>query len=91
MDIQNFETGSLVWIRNLDMLFEAARALAAARGREYATPDDVTTIAPAVLSHRLVLTADARVNNVGKEEVVTDLLDELPVPTVDYQPARTPV
>ena len=77
--------------RGTQRLFEAARALAAARGREYATPDDVTTIAPAVLSHRLVLTADARVNNVGKEEVVADLLDELPVPTVDYQPARTPV
>ncbi|WP_254820911.1 MULTISPECIES: AAA family ATPase [Haloglomus] len=74
--------------RGTQRLFEAARSLAAIRGRGYATPDDVTTIAPSVLSHRLVLTADARVNNVGKDEVVRDLLNDLPVPTVDYETAR---
>jgi hypothetical protein len=30
-----------------------------------------------------VLTADARVNDVARESVVEDVLDEVPVPTVD--------
>jgi MoxR-like ATPase len=74
--------------RGTQRLFEATRSLAAIQGREYATPDDVRAIVPEVLAHRLVLTADARVNSVEKEEVVRDILDDLPVPTVDYQTAR---
>jgi MoxR-like ATPase len=35
-------------------LVRAAQALAAARGREYATPDDVNTVAVPVMSHRLI-------------------------------------
>jgi MoxR-like ATPase len=73
--------------RGTQRLFEATRALAAARGRDYATPDDVKDLAPSVLSHRLVLTADARVNSVEKREVIAALLSELPVPTVDYRTA----
>jgi len=37
------------------MLFRAAKALAALRGRDHALPDDVRELAPSVLTHRLVL------------------------------------
>jgi MoxR-like ATPase len=37
-----------------------------------------------VLAHRLVLTADARVDTVAKSDVVADILEEVQVPTVDY-------
>ena len=37
------------------MLFRAAKALAALRGRDHALPDDVQDLAPSVLTHRLVL------------------------------------
>ncbi|MFZ9398081.1 MAG: ATPase, partial [Ilumatobacteraceae bacterium] len=40
-------------------LARAARSCAAAHGRNYATPDDVKAVAPAVLGHRLVLRPDA--------------------------------
>lgn len=70
--------------RGTQRLFEAARARAVIHGREFATPDDVKAIAESVLAHRLVLTADARVDNVDKRTVIRDLLDDLPVPTVDY-------
>jgi MoxR-like ATPase len=69
--------------RGTQCLFEAARARAVIEGREYVTPDHVTAVARPVLAHRLVLTADARVNDVAKEAVVDDVLDEVPVPTVD--------
>jgi MoxR-like ATPase len=36
-----------------------------------------------VLAHRLVLTADARVNGVEKASVIDDVLDDVSVPTVD--------
>jgi MoxR-like ATPase len=69
--------------RGTQRLFEAARSRAVIEGREYVTPDHVTAVARPVLAHRLVLTADARVNDVARESVVEDVLDEVPVPTVD--------
>jgi len=76
------ETG--VSPRGTQRLFEAARALAVVRGRVYVTPDHVAEIAPDVLAHRLVLTPDARVEDVEKRTVVEDLLDDVAVPTVTY-------
>ena len=75
--------------RGTQRLFEATRAYAAIQGREYATPDDVRHIGPETLTHRLVLTADARVNSVEKREVVRDILDDLAVPTIDYDGQRS--
>jgi len=69
--------------RGAQRLFEATRARAVLNGREFATPDDVRDIAHAVLAHRLVLTAEAQVNDVDKREVIDDVLDEIPVPTVE--------
>jgi len=79
------ETG--VSPRGTQRLFEAARALAVVRGRDYVTPDHVAEIAPVVLGHRLVLTPDARVEDVAKAAVVEELLDDVPVPTVTYTTA----
>jgi MoxR-like ATPase len=69
--------------RGTQRLFEAARARAVVDGRSYVTPDVVKTVAEPVLAHRLVLTADARVDDVRKATVVGDVLDEVAVPTVD--------
>ena len=41
------------------MLFRAAKALAALAGRDHALPDDVQALAPAVLTHRLLLAPEA--------------------------------
>lgn len=60
-------------------LMRCSQALAALRGREFVTPDEVKFLAPNVLSHRLVLRAGAR----GRaEEVVADCLARVPVPVV---------
>ncbi|WP_317175773.1 MoxR family ATPase [Halomontanus rarus] len=69
--------------RGTQRLLECARAQAVIRGREYVTPGDVKEIAGPVLAHRLVLTAEAQVNDVDKQRIVQDVLDEIPVPTVD--------
>ena len=68
--------------RGTQRLFEAARARAAMAGRGYVTPDDVKEVAGPVLAHRLVLTPDAKVENVAKASVLGDVLDGVTVPTV---------
>jgi MoxR-like ATPase len=68
--------------RGTQRLLEAVRARAAMVGREYVTPDDVKRIARPVLAHRVVLTPDARVDEVRKASIVEGVLDGVPVPTV---------
>jgi MoxR-like ATPase len=68
--------------RGTQRFFETARARAVIEGREYVTPDDVKWVAEPTLAHRLVLTPDARVDDVQKGTVVREILDEIPVPTV---------
>ena len=61
-------------------LFRTGRALALVRGRDYVLPDDVKELAVAVLAHRIVLTPAARMRGVRPEQMVSDLLDTVPVP-----------
>ena len=50
-------------------LFRTARALAAVSGRDYVLPDDVKTMAPYVLPHRLILSTQARLRGDRKSVV----------------------
>jgi len=68
--------------RGTQRLLEAARARAAMVGREFVTPDDVKRVSQPVFAHRVVLTPDARVDEVRKSTVVDAVLEEVPVPTV---------
>ena len=60
----------------------AAQALALVRGREYALPEDVHSVAPDVLRHRLVLSYEALGDNVTPEQVVSAILGAVPLPEV---------
>jgi MoxR-like ATPase len=68
--------------RGTQRLFEAARARAVLAGREYVTPDDVKRVAQPALAHRLVLTPDAKVEDVRKRDVIEYVLSEVAVPTL---------
>jgi Mg-chelatase subunit ChlI len=67
-------------------LMRASRAAAALAGRDFVVPDDVQTMAQPVLSHRLVLTAQAQVDQVSQEDVVRDVLARVPVPQAPTGP-----
>jgi MoxR-like ATPase len=69
--------------RGTQRLFEASRARAVLSGRDYVTPEDIKSIAEPTLAHRLVLTPDATVNEVEKAQVIRNVLEEVPVPTVE--------
>ncbi|WP_254272593.1 AAA family ATPase [Haloarcula marina] len=77
----NVDTG--VSPRGTQRLFEVSRARAVLQGRDFVTPDDVTTVAPGALAHRLVLTAQARMDDRNKRAIVRDIVDSLDVPNVD--------
>ena len=68
--------------RGIQRLFEAARAGAVLRGRDYVVPDDVKRVVGAVFTHRLVLTADADVRGVDRSSVLADVVDSVEVPAV---------
>ncbi|WP_158058829.1 AAA family ATPase [Halorussus halophilus] len=69
--------------RGTERLMEVARARAALDGRDYVTPDDVKRVAKPGLAHRLVLTPDAKVDNVKKKTIVENVLEDVEVPTVN--------
>ncbi|GAA2363665.1 MoxR family ATPase [Streptomyces cuspidosporus] len=62
-------------------LLRAAKAAAALAGRDFALPDDVQSLAVAVLAHRLLPTAQAQLNRRTAEQVVADILQRTPVPS----------
>jgi MoxR-like ATPase len=67
----------------------AAQALALVNGREYVLPEDVYTIAPDVLRHRLVLSYEALGDDVSAEDIVDAILRRIPVPEVVLRATNT--
>jgi MoxR-like ATPase len=63
-------------------LVRAAQAIAATEGRAYVTPDDIKLVAKPVLAHRLVLTADAELNQRAAADIVQEALDKTPAPAI---------
>ena len=61
-------------------LLLCSKALAAIRGREFPTPDDVRDIASAVLRHRLTLRAEAELDGATPDAVVSDIIRTVEVP-----------
>jgi MoxR-like ATPase len=58
----------------------AARAHAFLRHRGYVTPEDVKSIGPDVLRHRLVLTYEAEAEEITAEHVIQRLFDHVEIP-----------
>ncbi|HKT72817.1 MAG TPA: MoxR family ATPase [Steroidobacteraceae bacterium] len=61
-------------------LVKAARIHAGLRGGDFVTPDDVKEVAPWVVPHRVLLTAEAALEGGMDAEVVRALLAQTPVP-----------
>jgi MoxR-like ATPase len=61
-------------------LYRTAQALAALRGRDFVIPDDVKRLAPSVLTHRLIISSETRLRGRTGEEVVRDIIEQVPVP-----------
>lgn len=58
----------------------ASRAYAFLQGRGYVIPEDVRSVCHDVMRHRIGLTYEAEANNIGTDDVITDILDKVVVP-----------
>jgi len=58
----------------------AARALALLQARSYVTPNDVKSVAPAVLRHRISLTADAEIEGLCVDAIIQDIIAQSAAP-----------
>jgi len=61
-------------------LLLCSKALAAIRGRDFPTPDDIRDVAPPVLRHRMVLRAEAELDGATADAVISDILKTVEVP-----------
>jgi len=64
-------------------LFRASQALAALRGRDFVIPDDVKYLAGPVLTHRIHISPQTRLRGRTPEEVIEEIIDEVPVPVLE--------
>ncbi len=63
-------------------LFKLSRSMAAIKARDYVTPDDVKDLIEPVLGHRLILKPEARIKRIPAEEILEEIVAEVPVPKV---------
>ena len=66
--------------RATQALLLASRAAAAIGGRDFVTPDDVKSMAGAVLEHRLILRPEFEIEGLGINEVIRGILEQVAVP-----------
>jgi MoxR-like ATPase len=68
-------------------LYRAAQAQALLEGRDFVLPDDIRTVAPAVLVHRLRLSIDSALHGFTVERTFADILAGVPVPVGPPEPS----
>ena len=64
-------------------LLKLSRGLAALRGRDFVTPEDVKNVAVPALAHRLTLNPELWVQRIRAEDVVQECLDAVPTPKAE--------
>ncbi|MDP6453909.1 MAG: MoxR family ATPase [SAR202 cluster bacterium] len=61
-------------------LFRGAQALALIRDRDFVLPDDVKELTTPVLSHRIIVSAAARMRGIKASDIINNIVNEIPVP-----------
>ena len=61
-------------------MLQAAKAIALIYGRDFVTPDDIKIVAPAVLNHRIIISAEAEMQGYTAPKIVTTLVNNVEVP-----------
>lgn len=61
-------------------ILKSAKAFALLQGRDFVIPDDIKTVLPPILDHRLILTADAEMQGFTVAKVTQSLIDKVEVP-----------
>jgi MoxR-like ATPase len=57
-------------------LYKTAQALAALRGRDYVVPDDVKTLVPLTLAHRLIVKPESQLRGRAAQAILDEVLEQ---------------
>jgi MoxR-like ATPase len=60
-------------------MMRASKAIAAIRGRDFITPEDIRFVTIPVLNHRLILTPEAEMEGFTSEEIIKDVRDKFDI------------
>jgi MoxR-like ATPase len=69
-------------------LYRSGQARAAMEGRDFVLPDDVKALAVPALAHRVILNPAARLRDVTADDIIQEILNNLPVPGGDLRPTN---
>jgi MoxR-like ATPase len=61
-------------------IMNASKSLAAMRGRDFVTPDDIKKVAPAIMRHRIILTPEREMEGLTTDRVVQQIIETIEVP-----------
>ena len=61
-------------------VLNGSKAVAAMRGRDFVTPEDIVYVTPAVLRHRIVLTPEKEMEGISVDEVIAEIIKGIEVP-----------
>ncbi|MBZ4188542.1 AAA family ATPase [Niabella beijingensis] len=61
-------------------IMNASKAMAAIRGRDFVTPDDVLAVAAPVLRHRIILSPEKEMEGITENEIIRQLINGLEIP-----------
>jgi len=61
-------------------MIKSAKAVAAIRGRDFVTPEDIQYVAVHVLNHRLIMTPEAEMEGFRTEDVIQEIIQTMEVP-----------
>ncbi len=61
-------------------MLQASKAIALIYGRDFVTPDDIKMVAPAVLDHRILISAEAEMQGYTASKIVATLVNNVEVP-----------
>ncbi len=61
-------------------ILRSAKANAAIKGRDFVTPEDIVEMAPHVLRHRIILTAEKEMEGITADDLIDNILKSIEVP-----------
>lgn len=61
-------------------ILTSSKAIAAMRGRDFVTPDDIKFVATPVLKHRVILTPEKEMEGITAKEVIKGIIEKIEVP-----------
>ncbi len=61
-------------------IMNASKAMAAMQGRDFVTPEDILSVIPPVLRHRIILSPDKEMEGISEDDVIKQIIQGMDVP-----------